>query len=120
MSAQPSVPFSVERREEDKVLLVLIREVLSNQHELDTKLSAHIDREETMLLEATERLTKTAFPDGDPDGHRRAHEAWIKSQEQKAEFWEKMKTEVYKWGIIGVLGFLATAAWVALTKGPRG
>ena len=52
------------------------------QATIRSELSAHVGREESLFVRA--------FPDGDPDGHRRAHEAQILAAEKKAEFWTRM------------------------------
>jgi hypothetical protein len=54
------------------------------------------------------------FPDGDPDGHRRHHEALIRKAIARAVFWEKLLAELSKWGILGVIGFIGTAVWIAI------
>ena len=56
----------------------------------------------------------TAFPDGDPDGHRKAHEAWIRREQARAVFWERIRDEAVKWGIFGVIGFVVMAVWMAI------
>lgn len=58
-------------------------------------------------------LIKSAFPGGDPVGHRLAHESQIKT----AEFWSRIKAslaEKLAFGIVsGGLLFLGLAAWEA-------
>ncbi len=54
-----------------------------------------------------------AFPGNDPDGHRLAHEAWIKGAQARAEFWAKMRDKLAETGVVGVIGFVALAVWVA-------
>jgi hypothetical protein len=67
---------------------------------------------------AVKEAMSSAFPEGDPEGHRRYHEASIRHAEQRAEFWQAMRKEIGKWGLISVLGFLAMAAWRAFLRGP--
>lgn len=63
-----------------------------------------------------------AFPivDGehDFDGHRRAHEAMIRAAQAEENFWNELKEEVIKKGVIGLiiicLGLLFTGALVKL------
>ena len=54
------------------------------------------------------------FPGDDPDGHRLHHEVLIRKATARAIFWEKMLAELGKWGILGVLGFIGTAVWIAI------
>lgn len=65
-----------------------------------------------------DRFSK-AFPNDDPDGHRRFHEAEIRRAEARAEFWEKMRFEVVKWGLFGFLGWAAYQLWIAFIHGPQ-
>lgn len=46
---------------------------------------------------------KEAFPNGDIDGHRRAHESMIKAAEAEERFWESVKLDVVKKGVWAVL-----------------
>ena len=63
------------------------------------------------------KLIRSAFPDGDPAGHRRAHEAGIRS----AERWTKIKLSVMEkvitGGVWGLVVFLALAAWEHFKRG---
>lgn len=56
-------------------------------------------------------LIRSGFPEGDPTGHRKAHEIQIAN----AEWWTKLKTEiVYKLAGgagLAVLGFVCLALW---------
>jgi len=60
-----------------------------------------------------------AFPDDDPDGHRSAHEAWIKKADASAKFWTDLRASVVKWGLFGILGFATVATWRAFLEGPK-
>lgn len=42
---------------------------------------------------------KSAFPNGDLDGHRRAHEAMIKAAEAQERFWQDVKLDFVKKGV---------------------
>ena len=63
---------------------------------------------------AKQESISKAFPGEDVDGHRRAHEAWIRKEQAKAAFWEKIRDEAAKWGVLGVLGFIVGAIWLAI------
>lgn len=51
------------------------------------------------------------FPAGDPDGHRRAHDAMIKNAERRAKFWESLSVHLAEKGIWGVLAFIGAAVY---------
>ncbi len=70
------------------------------------------------LAEAVAALMIKSFPEGDADGHRKAHEAQMRAIEARAEFWKKMLFEVSKYGAIGVIGWLCMKLWVAFLSGP--
>lgn len=70
------------------------------------------------LAEAVAALMVKSFPEGDADGHRKAHEAQMRAIEARAEFWKKMLFEVSKYGALGVLGWLCVKIWVAFLQGP--
>lgn len=53
----------------------------------------------------------SGFPDNDPDGHRRAHEAMIALAQRRARFYDMALSEATRWGMLGVLGFLAASVW---------
>ena len=56
----------------------------------------------------------TGFPLDDPDGHRRAHEMFIEQARDRAQFWKKMRDEVSKYGLLGVVGFICLWIWVGI------
>jgi hypothetical protein len=92
-------------------MFVELRLMRTEYKDLRIELSNHI-KDEMMIL-------THAFPDGDPDGHRRAHEAWVLKAESQAKVWEDLKLSVIKWGVIGFLGFLAVAGWKLFLQGPK-
>lgn len=97
----------LDRRKPSAELLMLVQEVQGNQIEISRKLDAVPGD----IAAALAILMKDAFPEGDPDGHRKHHEAVIKAAEEKAEFWKKMRVSVSTWGLLGVLGWLGIMAW---------
>jgi hypothetical protein len=68
---------------------------------------------------AIESVLADAFPEGDPVGHRKAHEAAIKSAEDKAIFWKTMLTKLTEWGLIGFAGWAVYSLWAAFLQGPH-
>jgi Tfp pilus assembly protein PilV len=66
------------------------------------------------------KMFKTAFPEGDAESHRRAHEAWIEKEKSDREFWLKTKQHVTQWGIVVALGWAGLLLWAGFLKGPVG
>jgi len=118
------MPQEFDRRTPD-VLLVLVQTIQSDVHEMKETLTNHIETAPKEWVQVLEELAKKAFPKGDADGHRRFHEASIKSAESRAQFWEKMAQEITKWGLIGFIFWVlktlveAGAIWLQ-TAGHRG
>ena len=78
------------------------------------------------LLSSNNQTTKEihamfikAFPNGDADSHRKAHESWIRKEAEDREFWLKLKTNVINWAVIAVLGWVGIVVWAAFVKGPN-
>jgi hypothetical protein len=108
----------IDRRADNQALFILVRAMHTDVNSLRADLKQHMTSETTELAEAVAELLKRSFPDGDPDGHRRHHEASIAAAEAKAAFWEKMRFEITRWGLVGVLGWLAIIAWRGFLAGP--
>ena len=100
-----------ERRKNDSEVVEMVREMFVEVRQMREELRSHISDEAIVL--------RHAFPQSDPDGHRRAHEAWIKKAENQAKFWETLYTTLRIGGVVAVIGFLLTAGWVAFLKGPK-
>ena len=66
---------------------------------IQRKLDEHVQSEDDRYLRA--------FPDGDLDGHRRAHAAQIRKAEEQAEFWRKMRIKIGEMTVWAVLVCLA-------------
>lgn len=66
------------------------------------------------------KLFKAAFPEGDAESHRRAHETWIAKAKAEQEFWTKLKGDAVRWAVIAALGWAGVALWAAFLKGPGG
>jgi hypothetical protein len=115
----PSQPFTPDRRADDRALIMLVQQVHDNQQALDGKLTQHMTDETRRLAEAVADILKRSFPEGDADGHRKAHEQQMQTIAARAEFWKKLSFEVSKYGLVGLVGWLAYAAWIALLKGPK-
>lgn len=106
---------AVMDRRRDDALLMLVEEVLAGQKAMAATLAKHISDEDAVF----QKIAVDAFPAGDSVGHRRIHEADIKRVEARAQFWVTLKTDIAKWGLIGVIGFLLTWGWIGFLKGPK-
>jgi hypothetical protein len=95
-----------------------LQEVRAVQGSMQTTLTNHIATEPEEWAAQLSGLLAEAFPDGDPEGHRKYHEETIKALEARSEFWRKMLFEVTKYGLFGVLGWLAYTVWAAFLHGP--
>lgn len=105
----------LDRRAPSSELLILVQEVKDNQVQIAAKLEAV----PTDIATALAVLMRDAFPEGDPDGHRKHHEAVIKAAEAKAEFWEKMRYEITKYGLIGFIAWAGGYLWLGILQGPH-
>jgi hypothetical protein len=110
--------YADRRKGSPMQLLALVKRIDRNQIKLDEKLSEHMKLETSELAEAISKLMGQAFPEGDPDGHRRHHELVIEQAEARVKFWQEMRVAAAKWLGLGVLTFLAGSAWQQFLKGP--
>jgi hypothetical protein len=99
-----------DQRQNDKAIMELIkamfvelRQMRDEAKIMRTDLHIHIQDEKLVI--------NHAFPEGDTDGHRMAHEAWIKKAEESAKFYSDMRSTLAKWGLFGLISFLVAAAW---------
>lgn len=65
------------------------------------------------------KMFKEAFPEGDVQAHRKAHESWIKKAEADKEFWLKLKQSTVNWIVIAVLSWIGIVLWAAFAHGPN-
>ena len=107
-----------ECRANDSLVVMLMQEVHKKIDEMDKKLTQHMTDETLVLAEEIAKLMNTAFPGSDPAGHRVYHETQMQQITDNAAFWKTMRVEIGKWGILGILGFLAIAAWRHFLEGP--
>ena len=106
------------RQTGENAVLSLITEVHKDLKALNERLSSHMVEETHDLAAEVAKLMADAFPEGDPKGHRKYHEASIAKAEAKAEFWKKMLFEICRWGLIGFIGWMAVTLWKAFVLGP--
>lgn len=78
-------------------------------------LLAEFERSEAQRrLELAEKFM-SAFPGGDPVGHRQFHDAKIESAQAEKRFWEIAQGKALEKGIEGIFGALKIIVLLALT-----
>ena len=92
---------------EDRVKLMIQQAVQTALQAHEQHLMAHMDRQFAQLRAAFNE----AFPDGDPHGHRIAHEKAIRN----ASWWDRIKSEAASKtitaGLWVTLAFIAMSIW---------
>lgn len=68
---------------------------------------------------AVKEAMASAFPAGDPDGHRRHHEAVIKQAEEQAALFKKMREALMQYGLLGFVGWAFYSLWNSFLQGPH-
>ena len=109
----------MERRADNQVILMMVRAMHKDVSMLRDDLRKHMTDETDELAEAVASILKRAFPNEDPDGHRKAHEEQMDILQGRAKFWKSISYEVTKYGLFGVLGWLAYTVWTAFLLGPK-
>jgi len=64
------------------------------------------------------KMFKNAFPGGDTENHRRAHEEWMEKDKADREFWMHLKKQVVGWGLTAAIAWAAMLVWAGFLKGP--
>ncbi len=100
-------------------VIVLVTEIHKDVKALDAKLETHMVNETHELAAEISKLMSAAFPNGDPTGHRAAHEAWLHKTQASAQFWEKMRFELSRAGLIGFLIWAFVELWKSFLAGPK-
>lgn len=115
-----------ERRTETVLLLSMVKDVhddVKTLHTtitaLDLRLTKHMTEETLELAQEISKMMLIAFPEGDPHGHRKLHEADIDRAKARAAFWRKLLEEITKYGLLGLISWLAITAWSAFVQGPH-
>lgn len=88
-------PTAIDPARVASIEFLVSKHVAANRQHFDDKMDA--------LEQNLTKLFASAFPNGDPIGHRNAHEAQIKT----ADWWSRMKTETF-------LNLAKSGAWVAV------
>lgn len=78
-----------------------------------------IEKQNVLIRDIKEAFTK-AFPEGDAEAHRRAHEEWLDKDKADKEFWIKLKQNTINWVVIAILSWVGLVLWGAFVQGPGG
>ena len=78
-----------------------------------------IEKQNVLIRDIKEAFTN-AFPEGDVESHRRAHEAWLDKDRADKEFWIKLKQNTINWVVIAILSWIGLVLWGAFVQGPGG
>lgn len=100
------------------ILLVLLQTIHEDVQNMRQTLKTHMEVEPQEWCRILEDLQTKAFPSGDAEGHRKAHESEMAAIIAREEFWKKMLFEITKFGLFGVLGWMAYQLWIAFLHGP--
>lgn len=93
-------------------------ELISDRFESLERKIHHLTDSITSFMGKTEILFN-AFPGQDPEGHRKAHEAWLAEVRERKEFYSMLKKELAKYGLLGLVSWLLFLAWNGILKGPQ-
>ncbi|MFM0552343.1 hypothetical protein P0D69_15420 [Paraburkholderia sediminicola] len=93
--------------------ILSLKEDLDQRHGENLTAQAVTDAKVVEAIRGIDELCK-AFPDGDPDGHRRYHEAIIKKNEACEKFYQELTSHLVKGGAWALIVFLAWASWQAI------
>jgi hypothetical protein len=84
--------------------------------DLDQRHSENVTRHQVTDRKVDEVIRRVddlhnAFPGGDWNAHRKAHEAMIARHEAKARFYEELRVDLAQKGLWALIVGLATAIW---------
>lgn len=100
-----------------------MKEELDNHAHRVEKLSEStlsvIEKQNALIKELKDAFVK-AFPEGDAESHRKAHEEWIEKDRADKEFWIKLKQNTINWVVIAILSWVGLVLWGAFIQGPGG
>lgn len=87
-----------------------LRDDINQRH---TENRSDVEVLQTEMRVAIARIDDIArgFPDNDPDGHRRAHEAIILKANERAALYRALREELVKKGLWALLVVLGIALW---------
>jgi hypothetical protein len=62
-------------------------------------------------LDELKTMMTSAVPDGDFDGHRKAHEHWLEEVSERKAMWSKVRASLLEKSIWTLIGALVIGAW---------
>lgn len=109
-----------ERREDQETMYDIAHQLAAEFRVEISKLNDRIGALTDSVTSYTEKQADAlhGFPNDDPDGHRRHHEAEIQAALDRGEFYRKLRFELAKWGLIGFAGWVVFQLWQGLLHGP--
>jgi hypothetical protein len=87
-----------------------LRDEMGQRHTENTSTLEVVEDKVNVLIERVDDLAR-GFPQDDPDGHRRYHEALIVKAEARARLYEKLLEELAKKGLWALLVLIGVAVW---------
>lgn len=114
----------LDRRKHDRVLDLILSQVEQLGEKLDGHISSSAEHREAFAAKVTgnDHIIATileGFPNKDPRGHCDYHIDEMAAIARRKEFWSKLLSEITKYGLIGVLGWVFVTLWAAAVKGPK-
>lgn len=87
-----------------------LRDEIGQRHVENTSSLEVLEKDLKVVIDRVDDLAK-GFPGGDADGHRRAHEALIRRAEERAKFYEDLRSELAKKGLWALIALIGVALW---------
>jgi hypothetical protein len=111
--------FIERRKSSEQYGFEMYRGIVQQVSEIHTELkNRRMDGKEDIELAVANIVTRS-FPEGDPEGHKRYHEAVIKQQEAKADLYRFLLKEGLKYGLITCLCWIGYSIWQGFILGIR-
>ena len=111
--------FIERRKSSEQYDFEIYRGIVQQIHDMHTDLKKHIMDEQGDITSAVANMVTRSFPEGDPEGHKRYHEAVIKQQEAKADLYRFLLKEGLKYGLLTCLCWIGYSIWQGLLLGIR-
>ena len=112
-------PFIERRGSGERRGSEIVLGIVQQINDMHTDLKNHIKDEQEDIALAVANIVTRSFPDGDPEGHKRHHEAVIKQQEAKADLYSFLLKEGLKYGLITCLCWIGYSIWQGFILGIR-
>lgn len=96
-----------ERRRNDSLVIELMQEIKGKVDGIDDRLTQHANDDARRF----DAFIGTAFPDGDPHGHRAVHEAWIREMEDRHKLRQSVIEKLTTGGVWACLVALTATVW---------